>query len=145
MCNVHVCTSIEWCKKLQYILNKYHYTNCTYSYRLKNIHTEDWLGKFSSWYSYEQRSMNQVPSFFFNWIDTRFYFVQNNGENALHGGLKGLDKVVWNTAVSSTSIVFSYLSKDGEEGYPGGILVQVTDKWLIKYRIQVYPAQRVRL
>ena len=47
-------------------------------------------------------------------------FLKNNGVNALHGGLKGLDKVVWNTAVSSNSVVFSYLSKDGDEGYPGG-------------------------
>ncbi|XP_023336109.1 aldose 1-epimerase [Eurytemora carolleeae] len=52
-------------------------------------------------------------------------FSTNNGVNALHGGLKGLDKVVWNTAVSSNSVVFSYLSKDGDEGYPGDVLYNV--------------------
>ena len=48
--------------------------------------------------------------------------LQNNGVNALHGGLVGLDKVVWNAAVNSEdgSVVFSYLSRDGDEGYPGG-------------------------
>jgi hypothetical protein len=40
----------------------------------------------------------------------------------LHGGLKGLDKVMWNAFTDETdgSVVFTYLSRDGDEGYPGG-------------------------
>jgi hypothetical protein len=40
----------------------------------------------------------------------------------LHGGLKGLDKVMWNafTNEADGSVVFTYLSRDGDEGYPGG-------------------------
>jgi galactose mutarotase-like enzyme len=40
----------------------------------------------------------------------------------LHGGLKGLDKVMWNafTDKADGSVVFTYLSRDGDEGYPGG-------------------------
>src|SRR3989440_1234012 len=54
----------------------------------------------------------------------------NNGPNHLHGGLKGFDKVVWNAkALPSTSseaaIELSYLSKDGEEGYPGNVSATV--------------------
>ncbi len=54
----------------------------------------------------------------------------NNGENHLHGGLKGFDKVVWRAEAveeaGGSAVKFSYLSKDGEEGYPGNLTVSVT-------------------
>ncbi len=50
----------------------------------------------------------------------------NDGENHLHGGLKGFDKVVWNEkVVADDSVTFSYFSEDGEEGYPGNLNVDV--------------------
>lgn len=53
----------------------------------------------------------------------------NNGENALHGGLKGYDKVVWNAAPVKTDkevgVKLTYLSKDGEEGYPGNLNITI--------------------
>ncbi len=53
----------------------------------------------------------------------------NNGENSLHGGLKGLDKVVWKARPLRTrggsALELTYLSKDGEEGYPGNLSVRV--------------------
>ena len=53
----------------------------------------------------------------------------NNGENHLHGGLKGFDKVVWTGRDMKTptgpAVVLTYLSKDGEEGYPGNLNVRV--------------------
>jgi aldose 1-epimerase len=53
----------------------------------------------------------------------------NNGVNALHGGLKGFDKVVWSVdekaSVPGESLVLTYLSKDGEEGYPGNLNAKV--------------------
>lgn len=49
----------------------------------------------------------------------------NNGQS-LHGGDKGYDMVVWNVdSVSTNSICFSYLSKDGEEGYPGNLDIKM--------------------
>ena len=52
----------------------------------------------------------------------------NNGPNALHGGLKGFDKVVWDARVLPTlegpSLELRYTSKDGEEGYPGNLAVK---------------------
>ncbi len=50
----------------------------------------------------------------------------NNGPNALHGGLKGFDKVVWEAAVAGDSLVLHTISADGEEGYPGKLDVTVT-------------------
>merc|ERR1711860_405931 len=48
-----------------------------------------------------------------------------NGPNALHGGLVGLDKVVWKATAESESVIFSFLSADGDEGYPGDVLYNV--------------------
>ena len=53
----------------------------------------------------------------------------NNGVNHLHGGPKGFDKVFWNIQDASDSIEaklkLTYQSKDGEEGYPGNLNVEV--------------------
>lgn len=51
----------------------------------------------------------------------------NNGKNMLHGGTNGFQNVVWDaTQPSANTIVFTYLSKDGEEGFPGNLKAKVT-------------------
>jgi aldose 1-epimerase len=51
----------------------------------------------------------------------------NNGANALHGGPGGFHNVIWKSeAVSDDRVELYYLSKDGEEGYPGNLKVKVT-------------------
>ncbi len=54
----------------------------------------------------------------------------NNGPNALHGGKKGFDKVVWRAESrpnqDGPSVTFTYKSADGEEGYPGNLTASVT-------------------
>jgi aldose 1-epimerase len=54
----------------------------------------------------------------------------NNGPNALHGGTKGFDKVVWTVAEVKSgpvaSVTLSYTSRDGEEGYPGTLTASIT-------------------
>jgi aldose 1-epimerase len=64
-------------------------------------------------------------------LDGRTYpLAANNGPNALHGGTKGFDKVVWTiTDVRSgpvASVTLTYTSRDGEEGYPGTLKASVT-------------------
>ena len=53
----------------------------------------------------------------------------NNGPNTLHGGIKGFDKVVWDADTMQTdegpAVKLTYLSKDGEEGFPGNLNVTV--------------------
>ena len=56
--------------------------------------------------------------------------AQNNNGNHLHGGLRGLDKRLWQSEAlrteSASSVRFTYLSPAGEEGYPGTLSVTVT-------------------
>ncbi|MBR5288836.1 MAG: galactose mutarotase [Clostridia bacterium] len=54
----------------------------------------------------------------------------NNGPNHLHGGLVGFDSVIWDAKVSEDALAFTRLSPDGEEGYPGNLLVTITYRLL---------------
>jgi len=63
-------------------------------------------------------------------LDGKTYtLAKNNGENSLHGGIKGFNKALWNaktvSAKGGQSLELSYLSKDGEEGFPGNLKVTV--------------------
>lgn len=52
--------------------------------------------------------------------------AKNNGDNALHGGVRGFDRVVWTAQeMADGGLELTYLSKDGEEGYPGNCKVTV--------------------
>lgn len=61
-------------------------------------------------------------------IDSLAYQLPiNNGVNSIHGGSEGLFKQVWDIAkVNSNEIVFSYLSPDGDQGYPGNMQLYVS-------------------
>ena len=54
-----------------------------------------------------------------------YTLARNNGQNSLHGGLQGFDKKVWTARIDRDGIYLNYVSKDGEEGYPGNLTVQV--------------------
>lgn len=61
-------------------------------------------------------------------LDGKAYtLAQNNNGNSLHGGNKGFDKVVWDAKklAGDSSLELNYVSKDGEEGYPGTLNVKV--------------------
>jgi len=71
------------------------------------------------------RHGNRIAKGKFKLDDLEFNLATNNGPNHLHGGIKGFDKVVWNVEVQEDKLILTYLSKDGEEGYPGDLLVSV--------------------
>lgn len=55
-----------------------------------------------------------------------YNLVTNNGENHLHGGIKGFNNVVWDARLlNEQKLELNYLSVDGEEGYPGNLEVKV--------------------
>jgi aldose 1-epimerase len=74
------------------------------------------------------RYANRIANcrFELNGVECKLY--KNNGENSLHGGKKGFDKVIWKVREipgDEPALELTYLSKDGEEGYPGNLSVKV--------------------
>jgi aldose 1-epimerase len=72
---------------------------------------------------------NRIGDAKFTLDGTVYHLAANDGKNALHGGIKGFDKVVWDATIPNDtvpSLTLKYLSKDGEEGYPGNLNVTVT-------------------
>ena len=74
-----------------------------------------------------------------------YQLAPNNGPNTLHGGIVGFDDVVWETEVIScderAALKLSYLSVDGEEGYPGNLQVVVTYELLMDQLFITYEAE----
>lgn len=67
-------------------------------------------------------------------LDGKLYtLATNNAPNHLHGGVKGFDRVVWTPKSSqvtgATRLQLTYISKDGEEGYPGTLTLTVVYTW----------------
>jgi aldose 1-epimerase len=65
----------------------------------------------------------------------------NDGENSLHGGFNGFDKMLWNVdefdVDNSAYVKLSYLSKDGEEGYPGNMNVAVSYSFTLDHELKI--------
>lgn len=70
---------------------------------------------------------NRIAKGKFSLDGKQYTLATNNGQNTLHGGKKGFQYVVWDAAQPNPqTLVLTYLSKDGEEGYPGNLNVKVT-------------------
>ena len=67
------------------------------------------------------RHANRIAQGRFTLNGVEYQLPRNNGANHLHGGFKGFDKRVWNATEDGDVLRLSYLSKDGEEGYPGNV------------------------
>ncbi|MEZ6140722.1 MAG: aldose epimerase family protein [Zavarzinella sp.] len=75
------------------------------------------------------RVANRTANAKFSLNGKDYQLFANNGPHHLHGGKKGFDKVVWDITVPDKTkpvLVLKYTSKDGEEGYPGNLSIQVT-------------------
>lgn len=76
------------------------------------------------------RYANRIANGRFTLRGKEYKLAANNGPNHLHGGLKGFDKQLWASEAlpakpGQQSVRFTYVSKDGEEGYPGNLSVTV--------------------
>lgn len=75
------------------------------------------------------RVANRIAKGEFELDGEKYELVINNGPNHLHGGNKAFDKRLWNAEIidnpQTPGVKLSYLSKDGEEGYPGNLDVEV--------------------
>jgi len=75
------------------------------------------------------RYCNRIKNGTFSLNGIQYNLAKNDGNNHLHGGLKGFDKVLWDYNIrideEKELLELSYLSKDMEEGYPGNLQVKV--------------------
>jgi len=97
---------------------------------------------------------NRIAGAKFSLNGETYHLAANDGNNSLHGGLKGFDKVLWKPEVISckerAALQLSYLSPDGEEGYPGNLKVVVTyellmDQLFINYEAETDKATPINL
>jgi len=67
------------------------------------------------------RHANRISEGRFSLNGGEYQLGRNNGANHLHGGFSGFDRRVWNATEEGEVLRLSYLSRDGEEGYPGNL------------------------
>jgi aldose 1-epimerase len=76
------------------------------------------------------RYANRIAGGKFTLKGKQYTLTKNEGDNHLHGGTRGFNKVIWQLKNLiddvAPSVILTYLSADGEEGYPGNLPVTVT-------------------
>jgi aldose 1-epimerase len=76
------------------------------------------------------RYANRIANGTFTLDGVKYTLPKNDGPNTLHGGLIGFNKVIWQGEefknAKGAGVSFTYLSKDGEEGFPGNLKLKVT-------------------
>lgn len=75
------------------------------------------------------RFANRIKGAAFELGGKTYQLYANNADNHLHGGERGFHKFVWAGQQEGDAVIFSRVSPDGEEGYPGNLNVCVTVGW----------------
>jgi aldose 1-epimerase len=87
---------------------------------------EDYLSGHPYFGALIGRYGNRIANGSFEIDGTEYQLARNDGNHHLHGGEIGFDKVLWNADITDEgSLKLTYLSEDGEEGYPGNLEVTV--------------------
>jgi len=71
------------------------------------------------------RYANRIAHGTFELDGKKYSLPKNNGENSLHGGTRGFDKVVWQGKQIADGVELTYVSQDGDQGYPGTLTATV--------------------
>ncbi len=71
------------------------------------------------------RYANRIAHGTFQFDGQTYSIPKNNGDNALHGGPRGFDKVVWTAQPLPDGVELTYVSKDGDQGFPGTLTTAV--------------------
>ncbi len=88
---------------------------------------ESYLGSHPFFGATIGRYANRISNSSFRINGKKYQLAPNEGPNHLHGGITGFDKVVWDFETpDEQTLVLSYSSEDGDEGYPGTLHVTVT-------------------
>ncbi|MEJ2596101.1 MAG: galactose mutarotase [bacterium] len=114
--------------------------------RLDDYQSEDYLKVMPYFGAIIGRYANRINNGQFE-IDGEIFTIPCNlGDVALHGGIEGFDKKLWDASTriseKEASLVLKYLSPNGEEGFPGNLQTEVTYSWnnadelSISYRAQ---------
>lgn len=75
------------------------------------------------------RCANRIKNARFQLNGNTYELFANNGANHLHGGKYGFNKHIWDSCQNENCVVFSRVSPDGEEGYPGNLMIRVAIGW----------------
>ncbi len=97
------------------------------------------------------RYCNRIGDARFELDGEEYLLAKNNNGNSLHGGITGFDKVCWSVEKKEkiNSLKLTYLSKDGEEGFPGNLNINVVysltdeNEFIIDYSAQTDKATPV--
>lgn len=113
--------------KLQFPDRKGAFTNVVLGAKSLN----EYLNGFHGSAAVIGRFANRIAGARFTIDGVEYKLAANNGPNHIHGGRKGFASVLWEgkalpAKAGESSVQLRYLSKDGEEGYPGNLEVKVT-------------------
>ncbi|KAK2578681.1 hypothetical protein KPH14_012169 [Odynerus spinipes] len=85
------------------------------------------------------RCANRIRNGFFSFKDKDYQLPKNDSNiHHLHGGTNGFGRQIWNSHIDGCSVVMSYLSEDGEEGYPGAVLATVRFKLTPDNKLEIH-------
>ena len=118
-------------------------------------HLEDYLSGSPYFGAIVGRYGNRISNGRFSLDGETYELAANDGQNHLHGGIQGFDKVLWDARPFSMGnehgIIFEYDSPDGEEGYPGNLSAKVTymmtadNRLIVSYQASTDKATPVNL
>ena len=83
------------------------------------------------------RYANRIANGRFSIDGQEYSLAVNNGPNHLHGGPTGFQNRLWDSCITPDGVRFTYVSEDGEEGYPGQLTVTAEYKWDNRNRLRL--------